>query len=458
MYLTQKSLSRRTLLRGLGATLALPWLDAMQPAGRVAAASRPLRLVCLEMVHGAAGTTPWGRTAHLWAPAATGAAFDLTPSSLRPLDPWRAHLTIVSQTDARNAEALDPAEIGGNHTRASSVFLTQAHPKQTRGAAIQAGVSLDQFYAQRVGQQTPLPSLQLCIEGGDGGCSSYGYSCVYQDTISWAAPTQPLPMMRDPRLLFDQLFGVGTTAADRGARRQQDRSLLDGLLTVVTRLRQDVGAADRLRLQAYLDDIREIERRLQQVEATNQSAVERALPQAPLGVPDAFSEHVGLLFDLQALAFAADLTRVSAFKLSRDATNRAYPESGITTGFHPASHHGDRAERIQALAQINTFHVSLLPRFLAKLQATTDGEGTLLDNSLILYGSPMADSNVHSHQDCPLILLGHAGGRLPGEQHLRAPQHTPMANVFLGLLHTLGLDDVTHFGDSTAAFDLRAAA
>ena len=277
------------------------------------------------MVHGSAGSTAFGLKKNMWAPAAVGRDFDLTPSSLAPLEPFRDYITIVSNTDVRNAEAFTAPEIGGDHFRSSAVFLTQMHPKQTQGSDVLVGTSLDQIYAQQHGQDTPIPSMQLCIENVDqaGGCS-YGYSCAYTDSISWASPDEPLPMVRDPRAVFDQLFGVGATPAERAERRGEDKSILDWLGTAVTRLKKDLGAADRARLADYLEDVREIERRIQRVEAANSSGEQRELPGAPIGVPDSFEEHVKLMFDLQALAFASDITRVFAFKLGRDASNRVY--------------------------------------------------------------------------------------------------------------------------------------
>jgi hypothetical protein len=457
MFLSQKHLSRRTVLKGVGVTLALPLLEAMVPVRSALArsAAGKVRLACIEMVHGSAGATAYGASKHMWSPAALGRDFDLAPSSLAPLDPIREHITIVSNTDVRNAEAFTAPEIGGDHFRSSAVFLTQSHPRQTKGSNVFSGTSLDQYYAQRFGQETAIPSLQLCIESVDqaGGCS-YGYSCVYTDTISWASATQPLPMIRDPRTAFDQLFGVGATPEERAARRLEDRSILDTISAAVARLRRDLGAGDRARLSAYLDDVREVERRIQKVEAQNTSGEPRELPGAPVGVPDSFSEHVKLMFDLQVLAFAADTTRVFSFKLGRDASSRSYPESGVKTGFHPASHHQEREERITEFAKINRYHVSLVPYFIEKLKNTPDGERSLLDNTLVLYGSPMGNSNVHNHKRCPLFLAGHAGGRLRGGLHLKAPDGTPMANVMLTLLHALGLDDIEQFGDSTSTFEL----
>jgi hypothetical protein len=458
MFITQKHLSRRTVLRGMGATVALPLLEAMVPV-RVAAAqpSGKIRLIAIEMVHGSAGATAIGLQKNLWSPAAVGRQFDLSPTSLTPLEPWREHVTIVSNTDVRNAEAFETPEIGGDHFRSSAVFLTQSHPRQTKGSNVHVGTSMDQHYAQRFGQETAIPSMQLCIEAVDqaGGCS-YGYSCVYTDTISWASPTQPLPMIRDPRFAFDQLFGVGATPDERRARRQEDKSILDSITAAAGRLRNTLGAADRARLNAYLEEVREVERRIQLVEARNNSGAERDLPGAPAGVPDSFSEHTRLMFDLQALAFAGDTTRVFSFKLGRDASSRSYPESGTKSAFHPASHHGEREERILDFAKINTYHVGTIPYLLEKLRNTPDGEGNLLDNTLVIYGSPMGNSNVHNHKRCPLFLAGHMGGRLKGGVHLKAPDGTPMANVFLSLMHKLGLDDMDKFGDSTGEFDLDA--
>ena len=462
MFITGTHLPRRTMLKGLGATLALPLLDAMTPASVVAqtaaARARKVRLVAIEMVHGSAGSTPFGIAQHLWAPAATGRSFDLGPTSLKTLEPYRDHLTIVSNTDVRNAEAFTLPEIGGDHFRSSAVFLTHMHPKQTQGSDVNVGTSLDQLYAQRFGQETPIPSMQLCIENVDqsGGCS-YGYSCTYTDSISWASPTQPLPMVRDPRVVFDSLFGVGATPGERRQRRLEDKSLLDWLGTAVGQLKRDLGAGDRARLDSYLTEVREVERRIQRVETSNSSGEARDLPGAPIGVPDSFSEHVKIMFDLQALAFASDTTRVFAFKLGRDASNRTYAESGFGGAFHSTSHHGEKDATILDFAKINTYHVGMVPYLLEKLKNTPDGDGTLLDNALVIYGSPMGDSHVHNHKRCPLFFAGHAGGRLQGGVHVATPDGTPMANAMLSAMHALGIDDMASFGDSTGAIDLSSA-
>jgi hypothetical protein len=459
MFITGKHIPRRTFLQGMGAVVALPYLDAMQPAARrlarFGAKADPARLVCIEMVHGAAGCSPVGAQQNLWSPALTGREFDLSPTALSPLEPWRKHLTIVSNTDVRMAEAYKSEEIGGDHFRSSAVFLTQAHPTQTESSDIYVGESIDQMYAKRFGQSTPIPSMQLCIEPVDraGGCA-YGYSCVYTDTISWASPTEPLPMIRDPRVAFDQLFGAGGTPAERAARMKTTGSILDWITGRVAELRRDLSPSDRQRMDQYLENVREIERRIQRVEERNATAVggERELVGAPAGVPDSFEEHVKLMFDLQVLAFESDLTRVFSLKLGRDASGRVYPESGISTGFHSASHHGNNAKRVKEFFDINKYHIGLLPYFLERLKKTMDGETALLDKTMVIYGSPMADGNVHNHRRCPLILLGRSNGQLGGNAHLKAPDGTPMANVMLSLMHKLGLDDVKAFGDSTGEF------
>jgi hypothetical protein len=462
-FISGKRLPRRTFLQGMGASVALPFLDAMVPAGRLRSSgasdeSDPTRLVAIELVHGAAGSNEWGATQNLWSPAEVGSDFDLTPSALEPLEPWREYLTIVSNTDVRMAEAFEPNEIGGDHFRSSAVFLTQSHPKQTESSDVYVGTSLDQMHARRFGQGTPIPSMQLCIENVDqaGGCA-YGYSCVYTDSISWASPTEPLPMIRDPRVAFDLLFGAGGTPEERARRRRTSSSILDWIAEDMARMRRQLGPADYERIDRYLDNVREIERRIQAVEAQNRSGEERELPGAPAGVPDSFSEHMRLMFDLQALAFASDMTRVFSFKTGRDASSRVYPESGTDTPFHPASHHGGREAAILDFAVINRYHVSMLPYFLQRLKDIDEAGTDLLDKTMIIFGSPMADGNVHNHRRAPLITLGKANGALQGNLHLKAPDGTPMANAMLSMMHALGHDDMESFGDSTGEFPLNGS-
>jgi hypothetical protein len=448
MFIAQKYLSRRTLLRGMGTALALPLLDAMVPAQtpvRRTAASPRSRLACIEMVHGAAGSTAEGAAKHYWSPARAGSDFEFS-YSLDSLAPFREYVTVVSGTDARPAEAFAPSEGGADHFRSSAVFLTAAHPKQTTGPDIFNGVSIDQLYAQHVGHETRLPSIQLCIENfGLSGSCGFDYSCRYSETISWASPTAPLPMIVNPRVAFEKMF--------RDPASAPGRSILDGLAPEVDRLQKDLGSPDKSRLQAYLEEVRAIEQRIEAIEKHNAAVPDRELPAAPLGVPDSWEQHVELMFDLQVLAFRADLTRVSAFKMSRDTSNRIFPESGVTAPFHTLSHHIEQPELIAEFAKLNRYHVSLAADFLRKLRDTPDGDGNLLDHSLVLYGSPMGDSNTHNHKRLPLFLAGHAGGKLKGNQHSVSQPGTPHANALLTVMHKLGVP-VDQVGDSTGEISI----
>lgn len=451
MYLTQKHLSRRTLLRGLGAAISLPLLESMVPAQtplRKTAATPKSRLSCIEMVHGAAGSTVDGSNKHYWSPEKEGADFEFT-QTLKPLEAHRDYLTIISDTDLNPAGAFSAAEEGADHFRSSAVFLTAAHPKMTEGSDIRAGISIDQIYAEQFGQDTPLPSLQLCIENVDAtGACAYGYACVYADTISWASPNTPLPMTIDPRMAFERLFGDGGTAEERLSRRLLERSILDGILQDSAHLQQNLGAGDRRRLADYLENVREIERRIQRIEKYNASGEARAIPEAPIGVPDSYEEHVKLMFDIQVLGFMTDVTRVATFKMSRDVSQRVFPESGVKTPFHSASHHGELPSKIADFAKINLYHVGLLNYYIDKLRATPDGDGNLLDHSLVMYGSPMGDGSVHNHKRVPMILLGHANGQLKGNLHVRTKDGTPMSNILLTVLKKLGVA-IDRVGDST---------
>ena len=458
--ITGKHMPRRTFLRGVGVTVALPFLDAMVPSGfgrgvKAATADRT-RVVCIEEVHGLAGCNNWGATKYLFAPQQTGSNFQLVADNpLKTVEAYRDYMTIISNTDVRMAEAFNLPEIGGDHFRSSAVFLTQSHPKQTQGSDIWAGTSFDQLYAKQFGQANPLPSMQFCIESLDqaGGCT-YNYSCAYTDSISWSSPNEPLPMIRDPRVAFEMLFGQGGTEEERKQRRVTRRSILDWVAGEAQGLRKELGAGDRARLDRYLDNVRELERRIQAVEAHNTSGEQRALPEAPAGVPDSFTEHMKLLFDLQVLALQSDMTRVISFKTGRDAQNRVFTECESQQPFHPASHHGGREERILEFNKINKFRVGQLAYFLDKMKNTMDGEQNLLDKTLVIWGSPMADANIHNHRRCPLVLLGKGNGMLKGGLHLKAADATPMANVMLTLLHNLGLEEMKQFGDSTGEFSL----
>ena len=458
--ITGTHLSRRTFIRGAGASVALPLLDAMVPAGRASAAPRTAagftRLVCIEESMGVAGSSDWGDSRHLFAPQATGRGFELVADSqLKPLETFREYMTIVSNTDCRSAEAFRAEEIGGDHDRTTAVFLTQAHPKQTQGSDMFIGTSIDQLHAQRYGRETVLPSLELCIEGIDrgGGCA-YNYHCAYTTSLAWASPNQPLPAIREPRVVFERLFGAGDTAEDRAARRRTDRSMIDWIATEVTRLRKTLGAADQVALDEYVEHIREIERRIQLVEARNTSGEEREMPEAPSGVPDSFEEHMQLMFDLQLLALQTDLTRVITFKTGFDQSNRTFPESGTTKSVHGASHHGNVPEDIMDFNRINRYRLGQLAYFLEKMRDTVEGDASLLDRTAIVWGSAMADGNLHNHRRAPLLVLGRANGALPGGLHLRAPEGTPMANAFVSLMRKIGHPEMATLGDSNGVFPL----
>lgn len=453
--LTRKPMNRRTFLRGGGATIALPLLDAMIPVFASTSGGERTRLLCIEEVHGLPGCNEWGAKQFLFAPSTVGTGYELLPdNALKQIEPWREHFTIVSNTDVRMAEAFSPGEVGGDHFRSAAVFLTQTHPKQTQGSDIHCGTSLDQLHAQRFGQDSLLPSLQLCIEPNDkgGGCD-YNYSCSYTDSISWKSPTEPLPAIRNPRTAFDMLFGAGGTAEERAARRKTHSSILDWVAEEVADMSRHLGAVDRQRIDRYLDNVREIERRIQMVESSNNGNGERELPGAPPGVPDSYSEHVRLMFDLQVLAFETDMTRVISLKTGRDASNRSFPESGSDRAFHPASHHGGKEDGVLEFNKICQYRVGQMAYLLERLENTFDGESSLLDQSLVLWGSPMGDANLHNHRRCPLLLMGGANGRHLGGSHVRAEDGTPMANAMLTVLHWLGHDDES-FGDSMGTLSI----
>jgi hypothetical protein len=441
MFLTKKYISRCAAIRGVGVSLALPFLDSMVPAQtplKNTAASPRSRLACIEMVHGAAGSTDAGARQNLWSPANHGSEFEFS-YSLAPLTPFREYITIVSGTDARQAEAFEPTEVGADHFRSSAVFLTATHPKQTDGGDIGCGISIDQLYAQRFGQDTPIPSLQLGIEQVDGSNScGFTYNCIYSNAISWASPEAPLAPTINPREVFENLFGGG----------RPGRSILDPVLPELARVQSTLGSRDRSRLTRYFEELRNIERRIEAVEKRNATAVGRELYTAPLGVPDSWEEHVKLMFDLQALAFASETTRISTFKMSHDVSNRIFPKSGVTTPFHTLSHHNEAPSKVAEFARLNRYHVGLVPYFLDKLKNTPDGDGSLLDHALVLYGSPMGDSQTHNHRRVPLFLAGHAGGQLAGNMHCMCAAGTPQANALLTVLHKLGVP-MDRVGDST---------
>ena len=457
-FITGTHLSRRTFIRGAGASVALPFLDAMVPAGRGwrdPAQEQFTRLVCVEESMGCAGGNDWGDSQNLFAPAKVGRDFEFkADSQLKPLEAYRDYLTVVSNTDCRMAEPYRAEEIGGDHDRSTAVFLTQSHPLQTQ-ADIFIGKSLDQVHAERFGQETALPSLEVTTEQMDrgGGCA-YNYHCAYTTSLAWASPTQPLPAIREPKVVFEQLFGAGDSPADRANRLQTNRSLLDWVASGLADLKRELGAVDRRALDQYTTHIRELERRINLVEAQNTSGEERQMPEAPSGIPDRWEDHMRLMFDLQVLALQADLTRVITFKTGFDLQNSVFPDSGTNKSFHGASHHGNVPSAVREFNIINTYRLSQMAYFLEKMKSTMEGDASLLDKTAIIWGSPMGDPNLHNHRRCPLLLMGHANGALEGNLHLRAPTGTPMANVFVSLMQRIGHDDVQQFGDSTGEFPL----
>jgi uncharacterized protein DUF1552 len=439
-FITRKHLSRRTLLRGVGVSLGLPLLDSMIPAqtplARTAATSKS-RLSCIYVPHGA--------TMDKWTPAADGKAFEFT-EILGPLEKFRDRVSIVSNL-AHPAAGGVGSDAGADHARSAAVFLSGVHPEQ---GSIHVGTTIDQIAAQRIGQDTPLPSIELSIEEVALSCGS-GYACAYSNTISWKTPTTPLPMENNPQVVFEKLFGDGSNNADRLARKQQSRSLLDSVMDQVASLQRELPASDRTRLGEYLDDVREIERRIQKAE--NQIPANLKLPEAPVGVPESFDEHFKIMYDLQVLAFRAEITRVATLMYARDTSGAVYPQSGIRDGFHVASHHSNNRANMDKFALINKYHVEMLAYFLDKLKSTPDGDGNLLDHSMVLYGSSMSNGNQHDHDPLPVVLAGGASGQLNGGRHMTYAPHTPMSNLLLSMLDKLGIQADKH-GDSTGKLEI----
>jgi hypothetical protein len=444
MIITRMALPRRTFLRGMGATLALPLLDAMIPALTAAAktAAKPVpRMGCIYV--------PQGENMFLWTPKGEGTAFELSPI-LSPLADFKDQVIVPSGLAHRMAEAMGDGN--GEHSRASAVWLNGVHPKRTEGADVQAGITVDQIAAREFGRDTPLPSLEVALENSYvvGNCDN-GYSCVYTNTISWRTPTTPLPMEHNPRVVFELLFGEGGTAEQRLSRMAEDRSILDSVTDDIARLERTLGAGDRARVDQYLDAVREIERRIQRAEAqAGQSTLPPTLDR-PVGIPETFDEHAKLMYDLVALAFQADITRVFSFLIGREQTNQAYPEIGVPDPHHAMSHHGHNTEKLDKYAKIGTYHIQLLAYFLDKLRATADGDGNLLDRSMILYGSGISDGDQHSHVDLPNVLVGGAMG-MKG-RHVKYPPYTPMANLFVTMLNQLDIP-TEKIGDSTGPLSL----
>jgi hypothetical protein len=432
---TQRALSRRTFVRGAGAALALPLLDAMVPA--LAQTPAPRRRLGFVYV-------PNGVIMDQWRPATAGADFAL-PTILQPLEPFKDSLVVVSN--------LERAEVNSNHAVSSACWLTGLPPKRTDGPDFRAGTSIDQIVAAQIGGDTIFPSLEVATEDFTGlqGTCDPGYSCAYMNTLCWQSPTSPLPMEINPRVVFERMFGRGSTPEARLERMRTDRSILDFVVEDLEELEAGLGARDRARLDEYLEHVREIERRIVQAEA--QAHTQPDVPAEPVGVPESYEEHVALLFDLLALAYQADLTRVFTFMLAREVSQRTYPDLGVTEPHHAVSHHGNRAEAIAAHTKVNVFHMQLFARFVERLRATPDGDGSLLDHSLLVYGAGMSDGNGHTGGPLPLAIVGTGAGRVRGNRHIEAPAKTPTANLLLSLSHKF---DVAHdtFGVSTGTVDL----
>ena len=447
MIITKKSLSRRTVLRGLGAAVALPLLDGMVPAFAAIRQSAAKPVGRLGVVY-----IPNGMFMQHWTPETEGTGFEF-PRIIKSLEPFREHVSVLSGLSSTPPK--DNAGVAsGVHARASTRFLTHVPPRRTLDSSTEAAVSTDQYAARALGRQTQLASLELGTEPRDfAGACDVGYSCTYTNTISWRGDTTPLPMEHNPRALFERLFGdVGNTdPAVRLARIQEDQSVLDSVTGRVADLRRQIGSRDQVKLAEYLEAVRALERRIQMAEA--QSDRELPVMDQPSGVPDTFEAHVKLMFDLQVLAYQTDLTRVITFMMGRELSGRAFPEVGAPGGHHPTSHHQGSPVALEQLAKIKTFHAELFAYYLERLRATQDGDGTLLDNVMIIFGAGMADSNQHAPEDLPIALVGGGAGTLRGGRHVKYPVPTPLANMNLALLDKLGVN-VESLGDSTGRLEL----
>ena len=441
MFITKRHMPRRTFLRGIGATVALPLLDAMVPAhGRRRRRRRAVTASCTSRT--ARRRATGGRRARARAGSCRG--------SCTPIAPFKDRITVISGTDHRMATSLSPEESAGDHSRTAAVYLSAAHPKRTEGQDIHAGITIDQVLANKIGQQSPLPSLEMCIEDvGSLGVCGVGYSCAYTNSISWSSPTSPLPMERNPQVVFERLFGDGGTPEERAARKREDRSILDSVLADMNRLKRGLGPSDLARFDDYLDDIREIERRIALAEAT--AAVDFERPETA-ELP--FDEHVKLMLDLQVLAFKADITRVATMMFSRDLSAKVYTESGVPDAYHALSHHQDDPIRMERYAKLNAYHVSVVGYFLDKLpQHARKAARTCSTTRSSMFGSPMGNSNLHDHNDLPVLIAGTAAGRYETNRHVENPKGTPLANFFMTLAAKEDIE-LPSFGDSTGRMEV----
>ena len=447
MFITKKALPRRTFLRGMGVTMALPLLDSMIPAASLLAntAAKPVRRLGFVYI-------PNGAVMNSWQPSGEGALTQLSPT-LSPLQPFQDQVIVPIGLSQKQAEALGDGN--GEHSRAGTVWLSGVHPKETEGADVRNGTTADQIAAQHIGGDTPLASLEVAMEQTYliGNCDN-GYSCVYTNSISWRSPTTPNPHETNPRIVFERMFGEGGTAAQRVARLREDRSILDWVTEDIARLENQLGASDKRSVSEYLESVREIERRIQVAERqAGESPI--ALPDRPVGTPESYDDHAKLMFDLLAVAFKADITRVFVFTLGKEQTNRGYPELGVNASHHAVSHHQNSALKFEQGAKVNTYHIGLTAHFLNKLKETSDGDGNLLDHSLILHGGGISDANEHSHIDLPLVMVGGAGG-VKGGRITRHPHDTPMNNLLMSMLERVGVN-TDRFGDATGVLPLEHA-
>jgi hypothetical protein len=444
-FITKKHLSRRTFLHGAGVTLALPLLESMVPAGTALAqtAANPKTRLCGIYI-------PHGATMDKWTPATAGTGFQFS-EILQPLEPFRNYVNVISDLAHAPVAPWTGEDTGGaeNHVRAAAVFLSGAHPVKKNEAHV--GATIDQIAAQHVGQDTPLPSIELAMEPLNLTCGDAGFTCAYRNTLAWKSETLPLPMENNPQLVFERLFGDGSTDTQRQERRNQSRSLLDSIRDQVPSLEKDLPAGDRRKLREYLDEVREIERRVKLFDDTLSRNLD--LPDAPTGIPTEFESHLKLMFDLQVLAYKTQITRISTLMLARENSGAVYPTTGIREGFHNASHHSNDRKNMDQFAVINRYHIKMLAYFAERLQATPDGDGNLLDHSMVLYGSSLSDGNEHNFDPLPVVLVGGASGRLKGNRHIRHAPHTPMSNLLLAMLQKMGAP-VDKIGDSTAPLDI----
>jgi Protein of unknown function (DUF1552) len=441
MIISKKALPRRTFLRGVGATVALPLLDAMVPSMTAFAqsAAKPVRRLGFVYI-------PMGSDITRWTPPGESGALTELSTTLSPLAPVMKHITVLSNTELKNAYP-------GTHATSNAAFLSAAKAKWTESSDYYLGTTVDQIAAKQMGQETQLPSLELAMDLMEvvGQCDN-GYACVYQNNLSWSSPTTPLPSEAHPRVVFERLFGEGGTTEQRRAALNRRASLLDWVREDIARLQKQLGAADRTKVSEYLDTVREVERRIEKAEAQTAESVLPADLDRPVGVPASYAEHAKLMFDLQVLALQGDITRVITFQLARETSNRSYTEIGVSDPHHPTSHHGGDPEKVAKIAKINQFHVSLFAYYLEKLKSVSEGNGTLLDNSLLLYGSGMGNPNIHNHVDLPIIIAGGAAGKVRGGRHIKYAEPAPLANLHLTMLDAVGVR-LDSFQDSTGKID-----